>query len=317
MNSKLFSINLNFDSLGEAYGWPQNFREDATFTKGVERILSISKKFNIPVTFFIVGKDLENKRNFEIIKKLSDNDNIEIANHSYNHLFDFGSKEKTVVYDEIYKSHEILYKCTGQEPKGFIAPTWSISKNVIDTLIDLEYQYDTSYFQSIFLFPAVIKIFISHIKKKKFAKAFQILNRRDYLIPFKSNKNPFFINREMKIVPKKDENSILEIPMPTTNMLSPPIWHTVGFILGWQYLKKKISQILYKKKPFFYLIHPADILDNKDLDSRYNLALERMDGTNYKIKMKNLENILELITSEGFEGKKLIDIAKYFSENKN
>ena len=42
-----------------------------------------------------------------------------------------------------------------------------------------------------------------------------------------------------------------------------------------------------------------------------------MDGTNYKIKMKNLENILELITSEGFEGKKLIDIAKYFSENKN
>ena len=44
MNKKLFAINLNFDSLGEAYGWPRDFVEDAAFTKGVDRILNLSQK---------------------------------------------------------------------------------------------------------------------------------------------------------------------------------------------------------------------------------------------------------------------------------
>ena len=52
MNKKLFAINLNFDSLGEAYGWPSDFLEDAAFTKGIDRILNLSQKFNIPITFF-------------------------------------------------------------------------------------------------------------------------------------------------------------------------------------------------------------------------------------------------------------------------
>jgi len=96
MNKKLFAINLNFDSLGEAYGWPKDFIEDSAFTVGVERILNLGIKLKIPITFFLIGKDLENKKNFEIIKRLSDNDNVEIANHSYNHLFNFGSRnEKT------------------------------------------------------------------------------------------------------------------------------------------------------------------------------------------------------------------------------
>ena len=41
-------------------------------------------------------------------------------------------------------------------------------------------------------FSCCIKNFCSHIIKKNFDKAFQILNRRDYLIPFKSYKEPFF-----------------------------------------------------------------------------------------------------------------------------
>ena len=62
MNEKIFSINLNFDSLGEAYGWPSDFIEDTAFTRGVDRILNLGNRLNIPITFFLVGKDLENKK---------------------------------------------------------------------------------------------------------------------------------------------------------------------------------------------------------------------------------------------------------------
>tara|TARA_B110001452_G_scaffold264830_1_gene268507 strand:- start:1777 stop:2721 length:945 start_codon:yes stop_codon:yes gene_type:complete len=309
MNKKLFSINLNFDSLGEAYGWPSDFYEDTAFTRGVDRILNLGKKLDIPITFFLVGKDLENKRNFEIIRKISDNDNVEIANHSYNHLFNFGSRDEQTIYDEIYKSHELIFKCTGKEAKGFISPTWSVSQNVIKNLIKLDYSYDTSFFKSIFLYPAVLKIVLSHIAKKKFKKSYQILNRRDYLIPFKYDCEPFFINSEMKKVSVNEKESILEMPMPLINNLTPPIWHTAGYVFGWDYLKKKLKKILERNKPFFYLIHPADFLDQNDLDKKYTLALERMDKS-YKEKIENLENMLEFILSDGYKGVKLIDIAK-------
>ena len=128
MDKKIFSINLNFDSLGEAYGWPENFKTDSAFTLGIKRIIDLSEKLNIPVTFFLVGKDLENKKNFEIIKALSDNQNVEIANHSYNHLFNFGSRNEQTNYDEIYKSHEIIFKCTGRESKVLYPPHGQFQK---------------------------------------------------------------------------------------------------------------------------------------------------------------------------------------------
>ncbi len=309
MNKKIFSINLNFDSLGEAYGWPADFIEDTAFTRGVDRILNLSSKLNIPITFFIVGKDLENKKNYEIIKRISDNENVEIANHSYNHLFNFGSRSEEVIYDEIYKSHELIFKCTGKESKGFISPTWSVSKNVIKNLIKLNYTYDTSFFKSIYLYPVVLKIVASHILKKKFKKAFQIMNRRDYLIPFKYDYEPFFIDGEMKKVSNIEKKSILEMPMPLINNLSPPIWHTAGYVFGWEYVKKQLKKILDRNKPFFYLIHPADFLDQNDLDNKYTLALERMDKS-YQNKIENLENMLNFITEQGYKGVKLIDIAK-------
>ena len=63
--TKNFGINLNFDSLGEAYGWPSGFKDDKAFTKGLDRITDFCRKLDIPITIFIVGKDLENKKNHE------------------------------------------------------------------------------------------------------------------------------------------------------------------------------------------------------------------------------------------------------------
>ena len=115
----------------------------------------------------------------------------------------------------------------------------------------------------------------------------------------------------MKKVLNTTKESILEMPMPLINNFNPPIWHTAGYVFGWNFLKKKLKKILDKNKPFFYLIHPADFLDQNDLDNKYSLALERMDKS-YNDKIKNLENMLEYIVMHGYKGAKLIDIAKLY-----
>ena len=52
-NKKNFGINLNFDSFGEAYGWPKDFKDDKAYTKGLDRITKLCQKLNIPITIFI------------------------------------------------------------------------------------------------------------------------------------------------------------------------------------------------------------------------------------------------------------------------
>jgi peptidoglycan/xylan/chitin deacetylase (PgdA/CDA1 family) len=71
--NNFISINLHLDSLGESYGWPDDFVNDNAFSVGLERIGKILKKFKIPITVFVVGKDLENKKNFDLIKKFINN----------------------------------------------------------------------------------------------------------------------------------------------------------------------------------------------------------------------------------------------------
>ena len=304
-----FGINLNFDSLGEAYNWPENFTDDNAFLKGLERFGKITTKFNIPITIFVIGKDLENKKNFHVLQKFCNENNVEIANHSYNHYFDFGSKNKKIIFDEIYKSHEIIFKCTNQEPRGFISPTWSISKNVISSLINLKYSYDTSLFRSVFLYPMILKIFTSHLANGDLSKSFKIINRKDYLFPFKFTKEPFFLNENLEMSQTHNKNSILEFPMPTLSNLNTPIWHTMGFFFGMNYLKKMLKKFLEKKQNFFYLMHPADFLDKSDLNFSNKHSLERLDKFNINEKIKYIEEIFEIITDKGFVGEKIKNIA--------
>ena len=116
---------------------------------------------------------------------------------------------------------------------------------------------------------------------------------------------------------RTDIDSILEIPMPTVSKFMPPLWHTAGYVFGWKYLTKNLKKIIDKEKPFHYLIHPADFLDKKELDPKFTQALERMSKINYSEKVQNLEDVLSLIISNGYEGVKLIDIAKHYRLNEN
>ena len=105
-----------------------------------------------------------------------------------------------------------------------------------------------------------------------------------------------------------------QFSLPLLSNFKPPIWHTAGYVFGWNYIKRNLQKLFEKHNTFFYLIHPADFLDQNDLDKKYSQALERMDKFNYQTKIENLENILQFIKSNGYEGTKLINIANLYYE---
>ena len=53
------AISLNFDSINESLGFPKKFN-DPSYFKGFDRVIEIINKYNIKISIFDIGKDLEN-----------------------------------------------------------------------------------------------------------------------------------------------------------------------------------------------------------------------------------------------------------------
>jgi hypothetical protein len=197
--------------------------------------------------------------------------------------------------EEILKTHEKIYKIIGSEPKGFIAPVWGYSKKLINILIDLNYEYDTSSFPSIFLYPMITKVCFNHLINIK--KLTKILNRSDWLDPFFKSTKPKLLNKNCEIN-LKDSKNILEMPLPTLSRTKPCIWHTMLFVLNKNYIINQITQLLLSHQSFYYVMHPADFLDVRDLDKRFSLNLERIN-IGLKFKLDLIDEIFQLFALSG------------------
>ena len=111
----------------------------------VPRILDILEERNQKITFFIVGQDAEHEVNHEALKSIASAGH-EIANHSYNHepwLHLYGPKKLAEEFD---KAESAIFKVTGEKTVGFRGPGFSLSDEVLRTLMRRGYQYDGTSF---------------------------------------------------------------------------------------------------------------------------------------------------------------------------
>ncbi len=274
------SININFDSLAEAYGFPSDYN-DKSFTNIADRFFEFSDKYNFKYTIFVVGKDLENPKNAKQVEKWAANGH-EIGNHSYSHRRDIGTLTEMETRVEIEKAHNIILKITGKRPRGFISPSWASSKWITRSLIDLDYLYDTSYYPSWLMYAMDLKNFINHFGS---SRMLSVVKRKDFHIPILGHRQAF----ERKYKGK----SIKVLPLPT-GRFRMACWHTTGFIFSWRFQEKLITDCLKNIEAFYYLVHPADLIGPQDLDFIGKSHLERM-GVSLKEKLKYLDKMLNII----------------------
>ena len=260
------AFNINFDSLGEAFGFPAGFR-DPSFFQVFDRFAEFAERYGFRYSIFVIGKDLENPEVAARVREWSQAGH-EIGNHTWSHPMSLGAMRREAIEQEILRCHEAVIRVTGKEPKGFIAPAWSTSEAVSDTLFQNGYEYDTSYFLSWWLYPVVGKIAVNHWKDAPRLK--KVLSRRDWLYPMTKSIRP-------GVIRESGERRLLEIPLPVQNRFSLPFWHTVGFIFGWEKAERTLRELLASGEPFYYLLHPSDLVSGDDLSSEFSHSLERLD----------------------------------------
>lgn len=286
------AFSINFDSFNHNFGFPKNFK-DPTFFKIFDRFLAYSSKYNFKYSIYVIGKDLENPEINARVREWA-RQGHETANHSYSHIQNLGVQDFHKIEYEILKSHELIYDCSGREPRGFICPAWAVSKKVFKVLVDNKYLYDTSIFPSFLLYPAVVKNALNHLRRPK--EAINIL-ARNYSYPLISPISPYFIDENGQKASFDNQRKIIEMPLPTLSRFRGSIWHIIWFIFSRRFCKRELAKYLASYDYFYYLMHPADLANENDIKKRKSTML-RMNVSLAK-KRLYMDMVFEQIIKSG------------------
>lgn len=305
--NKLASVCVHFDSFGQALGFPQGFR-DRSFFEVADRFLEVAEQLGIHYTIFVIGKDLDKADNRQAVVRWA-RAGHEIANHSWSHRADFGALSGRELRDEVARAHYIIGESVGLAPRGFVAPGWARSRELMDVLSELGYSYDASHFPSWLMLPALAKLSLGY-RFNRIARRSWL--RRDYLDWFRGPREAFDCQvdeaRDASMDLNGDRRPLREIPIPTTPRRTA-CWHTLAFFLGWERHRALLSGCLAHIESFHYVLHPADLMAPEDLPEASECGLQR---SNVSLTEKKafvygaLEHILasgrEIVTMEELAG---------------
>ena len=285
------SISLDLDNKWaymKAHGDPSWESYPTYLPMIVPRILEILRERNLSITFFIVGQDATHEINHAPLKAIAD-DGHEIANHSFNHdpwLHLYGPQKLAEEFD---KTESAIHEVTGCTPIGFRGPGFSISDEVLRTLMRRGYLYDGTSFPT-FLGPVARAYYFwsSGLSKNQKEDRKELFGRfRD---GFKTL-NPYAFSWRGK--------STVEMPVTTMPIFRLPIHGSYllflaqySTLLAKFYLRMALKLCNLTKVEPHFLLHPLDFMGVEDDEEM--AFFPTMDEPSEK-KVKLITECIEII----------------------
>ena len=280
--------------MAQAAGYPEGY-VDPTYRQVMDRFLALAEKFRFRYSMYAIGQDLEDPFACARLREVSAAGH-EIGNHTWNHYTDLGALKPLEMREEVVRTHERLTEVIGKAPRGFIAPAWSYSGRLIRLLDELGYEYDMSLFPSLLYYPFVFKNALNHIGNSD--KLIRVLNRRDWTQPLVGSRDPFL------------RGNVVIIPVPTTpGPLGVAVWHTTGFLLGWERHFRMMKESISARRYFHYVIHPADLTCDEDFTGSETMHLERAGGP-LPEKLRRMEECFAVLAESGRDWLTVGDLAR-------
>ncbi|OLE96994.1 MAG: polysaccharide deacetylase, partial [Cyanobacteria bacterium 13_1_20CM_4_61_6] len=111
----------------------------------VPRALKFLDERNLKITFFIVGQDAALEKNQDALARISAAGH-EVGNHSFNHEPWLHLYSESEIELELANAEDHIERATGQRPKGFRGPGFSLSPATLRVLKRRGYEYDATTF---------------------------------------------------------------------------------------------------------------------------------------------------------------------------
>jgi peptidoglycan/xylan/chitin deacetylase (PgdA/CDA1 family) len=227
----------------------------------VPRALDFFKARDLNITFFIVGQDAALDKNAEALGQIAAAGH-EIGNHSFNHEPWLHLYSEAEIVDEFARTEEALMKATGQMPKGFRGPGYSLSPTVLKVLAERGYEYDCS----------TLPTYIGPL-----ARAYYFFASKDMTAEEKEKRKQLFGKFSDGFQPLKPfkwqmgERSLVEIPVTTLPLFKTPIHasyviylSTFSKTLARAYWTTALQMCRATGTQLSLLLHPLDFMSGDD-----------------------------------------------------
>lgn len=262
--SKLASLSLDLDNKwsymkthGDA-GW-ESF--PSYLDVCIPRVLDFLDKRGLKITFFIVGQDAALEKNAAALSLISKAGH-EIGNHSFRHEPWLHLYSKDELVEEFAKTEDALESVTGERPKGFRGPGYSLSPTVLEVLAERGYDYDCS----------TLPTYIAPL-----ARAYYFFKSPEMSDEEREKRKKLFGKFSDGFQPLKPykwrigERTLTEIPVTTLPIFKTPIHasyvvylSTFSKLAARAYWKTAITMCRATATPPSLLLHPLDFLSGDD-----------------------------------------------------
>jgi len=155
LGPRIVSLSVDLDAI-ECY-WrihalPGAVPERARFAilrRCLPRFAELFARHGVRATFFVVGRDVEEDAEGRALLGELARAGHELASHTHTHPYDFVRLPSARIEEEVDRAHAAVGACAGVAPRGFRAPGYEISAEVVDLLVARRYRYDSSAFPSV------------------------------------------------------------------------------------------------------------------------------------------------------------------------
>ena len=241
----------------------------------VPRVLDFLAARGLRITFFIVGQDAALEKNRAALAAIAAAGH-EVGNHSFHHLPWLHLYAEEEIERELAQAEEAIAAATGQLPRGFRGPGFSLSAATLAVLSRRGYRYDASTLPT-FLGPLARLYYLMTARLSAEEKR----RRKRLFGTFGEGLRPLAPYRW-----RLGERKLLEIPVTTMPVLRTPIHLSYLLYLGQyspgvarRYFQAALALCRSGKIGPSILLHPLDFLGGDDIDAlRFFPAMRRPSG---------------------------------------
>lgn len=148
---RLCAIGVDLDEIPNYFAIhglpePQGPERTLVYDVAVDRLSSMARDLDVPLTLFAIGSDLARPEAAAKLREASERRGFEVANHSLDHRYDLVRLGRSEIARQVEEGARAIERATGARPEGFRAPGYTITDEVFGVLSEVGVAYDSSVF---------------------------------------------------------------------------------------------------------------------------------------------------------------------------
>jgi peptidoglycan-N-acetylglucosamine deacetylase len=303
--TRLCAISVDLDEIRHYYAIyglrPDAGAAHAVYDRAIGRFADFAAGEGLPLTFFVVGADLDRPENRARLRALARGGH-ELGNHTFDHHYDLTRRSDAEIEAQITRANHALEAHAGVRPTGFRAPGYTMSDGVYRALAASDMTYSSSVFPCPYYYAAKVAVIAGLSLRGK--RSTSIVSSPAVIAAPRVPHRVHAADAEVGA-------GVLELPIGVTPVWRLPFIGSILTLLGTN-LARRLARSLVGEELINLELHGVDLLDRHDgLDA---LAPHQADlRVPLATKWNTLAAVVAELRREGYEFVRLDHAARVLS----